>query len=606
MKKRHHQFILTLLFSISALVSAQSISTKIEKVIITSDTLYTRDITVYIKANSEDKAYPIIYDGKLEKVSNIVVYEKKGKRYKQNKHPEIHDETINSALISSQKLKTVTFPSDTEIKICYTISCNELVYFSSLPLFTYQEIDTFHYQISIPDAFHLSYDIANKDSLSYLSKDSLRLENSVQWTFKSAPINVEPNPLIYLGIYKDIKVPLLRIAVKPTGAHFNQIQHFNNWYLEKAKKTRGLDTNGKNKIDDITFGITDSIEIINVLYDYVRTNFKYVAIEIGMGAFIPSHTNEVFTNKQGDCKDLSNFLLEALSHKGIKSSLALAATHQHICDCDFPSISSANHVVCVAYIGGEPIILDPTDPVHRINTPVQGIQERTLLIIDSLGGEFHKLNRYEGQKNLVDYRISMNVSADKTQMLGDFQISYSGISGNFLRWTHLEHKGKEATELYQKHYESIFKNQFVNKIEVKINDDKISVTGDLRVNMNIFNDKSWHYLFLDFVPRLFETEDRETLSNGSYLGATIDRKVRLTVNMNEPIEDFQPIKHSFIENGTSLELTATVPKESTIEYNYELLIDHIFINNENQETINGLIQSFKKITNEPVVFKIKE
>ena len=126
-----------------------------------------------------------------------------------------------------------------------------------------------------------------------------------------------------------------------------------------------------------------------------------------MGAFIPSHVNEVYQNKYGDCKDLSNLLSAMLNYKGIKSDIALASTFDHTSDCDFPSLSAANHVICVAYVNGTIVMLDPTDSIHKEGTVVQSLQDRSIFIVNSNGGEFQKIIKPNTENNKIDYELSI-------------------------------------------------------------------------------------------------------------------------------------------------------------------------------------------------------
>ena len=105
---------------------------------------------------------------------------------------------------------------------------------------------------------------------------------------------------------------------------------------------------------------------------------------------------------------------EALNYKGIRSDIALAATFNHISDCDFPSLCSANHVVSVVYPDNKPVVLDPTDPIHLPGLPVQGIQERTILIINPEGGAYFKPERFAPQNNMINYEIKLQVNSEKS------------------------------------------------------------------------------------------------------------------------------------------------------------------------------------------------
>ncbi len=397
----------------------------------------------------------------------------------------------------------------------------------------------------------------------------------------------------------------MRTLIIPATYKDNERKYMNDWYLQQVETRRGLNSVAIHKINELTKGISDPMKILDILYSYVKNNFKYVAIEIGMGAFVPTHANEVFINKQGDCKDLSNFLSEALNYKGIKSYIALAATYDHISDCDFPSLSSANHVICIAYIKDKPIILDPTDPIHFPETPVQSIQNRSILIINSNGGEFYKISSFSPQQNLINYEIGLEVNSNGMVMEGEFKVNYEGISGNFLKRALLYTSDDKANTAGKKHYESVFGNQSISDFKINYHNKTIKSEGKILVNGKIFKDGENRFLFIDFLPRIIETEDRETLLEGTHLGSPFNKKVSLKIKMDEPFQTFNSIEHTFSNKGVSLFLKISSPSEYTIECNYEFVFDYIFIEKENLDITNEILTSFKKITNEPIIFKTK-
>ena len=598
-------FLLSLLFllPIRGLSQDYLISTKSENIIVKNDTSFINNVSVSLKRSDKYIVYPIFYDEELEDVSDIALYIKKGNRFKAEKDISVSENNIDIDYITSKKIKSVLVPPEVEAKITYTVKCNELMYFSDLPLFSYSDIDTLKYQITVPETFRFLHNIIYADSLDYLEIDSLKSDSVSKWNIEVVPLKVESDPMILFGIYRNLKIPLMRTIVVPSEYKDRAKEYLNDWYIHKIENRRGLDSVTICKIDELTHGITDTLQIVDILYDYVKSNFKYVAIEIGLGAFVPTHVNEVFLNKQGDCKDLSNFLSEALNYKGIKSNVALAATHDHVSDCDFPSLSSANHVICVAYINNEPVILDPTDPIHIPGEPVQSIQERSILIIDQNGGKYYKINVLPPKQNVINYSIELKANSEKLSMEGKFNADYNGISGNFLRYEFIDITNDELNAFGKKHYESVFGNQTVSDFSVDNQGKSIEVTGKLFVNGKMISDNNYRFLFIDFLPRIIETEDRETLLEGTYLGNTFDKKVKLRIILDKPFEPFDPIEHAFSNEGVSLDLKITNPSDSIIECDYEFILDHIFIDKENLDIINDILKSFKEISNEPVILK---
>ena len=594
--------LLMCMFSVGSAQNMQIIS-KSEKIKILKDSTFVNEITINFPYSEEPRLYPIFFDTELEKVSSIELFEKKGRRLKKLALKKIKEEQVNLDFITSQKMKSVFVPAETEAQLTYTMTCKELMYFSSLPLFSYNQIETLNYEIDIPNEFELKHNIIHKDLLTSLSIDSTNTGHGYLWKIKVSPMKVEPDPLQFFGIYKNMKVPLMRVLVMPKSYKYQSTKYMNDWYFENVLPKKGLNAAVKQKLDVLSYGVTDLSEIVNIIYDYVRRNFKYVAIEIGMGAFIPSHTNTVFLNKEGDCKDLSNFLSEALQYKGINSDLALAATFDHISDCDFPSLSSANHVICVAYINDKKILLAPTDPIHVQGTPVQSLQDRTILIVNAEGGSFYKVERFKPNDNKINYQLDLKINPDNNLIEGVFQINYKGVSSNYLRRIKDYEGQKDFATSSNVFFEGVLGNQKISNLVISDLPKELDFKGDISINGKTFNDGSSRYLFVDFLPRLMDMESRETLIEGTYLNNTFNKIVTARIKLNEPIELFESIEHYYEEEGVSLKVIINAVSDMEIEYYYDFVFDHIFVEKENINAINKILNSFKTIINEPIVLK---
>lgn len=599
-------FLTYLFFFFTGFTQELSIKNKLEEVIVLNDTTFVRQVSVWFKETNKTNLYPIFYDIELEKLSDIKLYVKRGNRFKPLKDVILKDEKVQLDYITSKKIKLVSIPLGVEVKISYTIRCDELMYFSNLRFFSNDIIDSLTYHISIPNKFHLAYNTDYTDLLDFIDINSTSLDSITEWNIRVKPKKVAYDPLSQFGLYKNIKEPLFRCLVVPSSYKNKEKEYINNWYLEKVKPTGKLSPEAINKIDELTKGVLAPKEIINILYNYVRNNFKYVAIEIGMGAFIPSFASEVYINKHGDCKDLSNFLSAALNYKGVKSNLALAATLNHITDCDFPSLSSANHVVCLAYVNNKPIVLDPTDPIHLPETPVQSLQDRSILIVNSDGGEYYKVSSFTPQHNLIDYKIELDVNFLEAQIGGSFKVNYKGISGNFLKRALNEINDSIKKENFiKKYYEHVFGNQVISDFEIKNNNKTISVKGELSINEKIVQEGNDRFLFIDFLPELFENIDRETLLEGTSLGNPFSKKVSLRINLVEPHKILKPVEYWFSHQDIALLFKVSSSSEYILECNYEFMFNSVFINKQNLDKTNDILKSFKEIINEPVILEIK-
>nr|WP_299169574.1 transglutaminase-like domain-containing protein [uncultured Allomuricauda sp.] len=600
-------FFLLFSFATSIEVYCQDISieNRTEDIIIKKDTSFVKHVNVTFKESDQVVLYPIFYDSELEKISDIQVYTKKGSRFKPLKDKVVIEDDVELEYIASKKVKSVFIPPGAEARISYTVDCKELMYFADLRFFSNNKIDTLKYNISVPNTFQFAHNTIYKDSLEYMRIDSLSTATMTKWNIEVVPEKTEPDLLALFGIYRNKKAPLMRTIVIPSSYQGDEMKYMNDWYLQKVETKRGLNPKVLQKINELTKGKSEPMEIIDILYSYVKNNFKYVAIEIGMGAFIPTHANEVFSNKEGDCKDLSNFLSEALNYKGIESHIALAATYDHISDCDFPSLSAANHVVCLAYLNDSPIILDPTDPIHSPNTPVQSIQDRSILIVNSNGGEWHKAQSFTPGQNLIDYKINLKEDSDKMLMQGGFEVKYNGISGNFLRreFVHLDQEKTNAS--IKKHFKLVFGNHPIEDFTVTPRPKLVEANGKLSINGKIFNDADSRILFLDFLPQPLETQERGELLEGTHLGSNLSKKVRLKIEMKAGFQVFKPIEHNFTNEGVSLTLKVSSPNDSTVVIDYDFICAHNSVDKENSKAINEILTSFQKIVNDPIILKKK-
>jgi transglutaminase-like putative cysteine protease len=73
----------------------------------------------------------------------------------------------------------------------------------------------------------------------------------------------------------------------------------------------------------LTAGLTDDRDKARVLYHWVASNIRYVAVFLGNGRLVPHAADKVLANRYGDCKDHAVLLEALLAAVGIESSPAL-------------------------------------------------------------------------------------------------------------------------------------------------------------------------------------------------------------------------------------------------------------------------------------------
>jgi hypothetical protein len=96
------------------------------------DSGYITDIINYGKTGLKNIYLPLFYDERLELISDISLFYKSGRHYKEYKNPVIKDKPVDVFFHSSKRIKLIELTPNTEFKIKYKKFCKEILFFSGL------------------------------------------------------------------------------------------------------------------------------------------------------------------------------------------------------------------------------------------------------------------------------------------------------------------------------------------------------------------------------------------------------------------------------------------------------------------------------------------
>jgi transglutaminase-like putative cysteine protease len=199
--------------------------------------------------------------------------------------------------------------------------------------------------------------------------------NFYVWEAENVPaIEVEPDMPAFRTVASrmDIKYfprdPALR--AKTTGT-WNDI---GVWYANLTSASRIPSPELKQKVAELTAGISDPLKKMQVLAAYVQQQIRYVAIEVGIGGWQPHPAADVFKHQYGDCKDKATLMSAMLKEIGIDSYYVMVDTHRGIVNPDFPSIYG-NHMIMA-------IRLPQDVPINSLYATVDDPQLGRLLFFD--------------------------------------------------------------------------------------------------------------------------------------------------------------------------------------------------------------------------------
>ena len=188
----------------------------------------------------------------------------------------------------------------------------------------------------------------------HCSKDPvIEVQNGVKtyfWEYK----NIPAKPAVKNTYESRYYWPLIEIS--PSHFEYDEFKgdmsswkSLGAWHYNLYQEETPFDTDKIEIIKKKVSGLLTDKEKIAVLYHFLQDNFRYVSIQLGIGGLKPFPVGFVDTKKYGDCKSLSNYMVNLLKVVGIKAYPALINSGYDNPPVDplFPSERFNHVIVCV-------------------------------------------------------------------------------------------------------------------------------------------------------------------------------------------------------------------------------------------------------------------
>lgn len=186
--------------------------------------------------------------------------------------------------------------------------------------------------------------------------------------------------------------------------------------------------------DELTKGIEDRKAQVEVIYNWVSYNIRYVAVYLAKGGVVPHDSNTILRNHYGDCKDHSVILAALLKAKGIESSSALINLGESY-NLPHLAVMSQNHVI--NYIPSLDVYLDSTVQFSPYGTlPFEDMDKPVILTaLNKIGHT--PIPRAED--NVTKSNVVMTINQDET-ISGNSESTVTGYYNQTVRSRELNSK----------------------------------------------------------------------------------------------------------------------------------------------------------------------
>ncbi|MES2513011.1 MAG: transglutaminase-like domain-containing protein, partial [Bacteroidota bacterium] len=368
----------------------------------------------------------------------------------------INEQTIQTDHFYNNLKAYIIQLTDTSLNFAvqYEVSCKHLILLSTFDLIGYPESDTIVYEIKSPRNLFL---ILKPDtSLHFCKIDTIILNGDTKiYTIVSIP-KVKSN--VKKKIHSKYEVesviaPPIRAIVIPSGT-VNGWTYFNDWFNELIKDNIKLKSQSINTIKTVVQKDLNEEEIIKAVFNYVRSNVKYVDIENGLEGFRPRDVNDVLEKKYGDCKDMASLICQVLKYFKIDASLTVIATINYRYKTDFPCLSSANHAICVVKTKtNKTYFLDATNKTGTFDMPSEFIQGQPYFSVNDKGGVLGIVPVIHSDKNYS--KTTLNLTVSNSSLAGTMDDSNLWLSSKFAKYMTENHTAVDAKSKIAQYYNQL-------------------------------------------------------------------------------------------------------------------------------------------------------
>ncbi len=201
-------------------------------------------------------------------------------------------------------------------------------------------------------------------------------------------------------------------------------------------------------------------EKVEKIFNWVKSNIRYIAFEDGIAGYKPEDADIVLENRYGDCKGMANILREMLDEVGVDARLCWVGTSRLAYNDTIPSLVTHNHMICAVNNGNGFDFLDATDRYSNPGESGDHIQNRQVMIENGRSFIIDTITPHDYSENII--RIVYDATLDHGVLYIDGTIDYQGEPRRKIQHLLNEYVGSNDKKLL----ESFIKN----------NDSRINVS----------------------------------------------------------------------------------------------------------------------------------
>ncbi|ANE53662.1 DUF3857 domain-containing protein [Flavisolibacter tropicus] len=374
----------------------------------TSSTLRHKYAVTILNENGDEQAQFVEWYDKMREVSEIEgsLFDATGKLIKKLKTKDIQDLSGVSdiSLMEDTRVKAHNFyykvyPYTVEYSV--TIKQNQSFHFPTWETQNdeYIAVEKTSFTVTCPSDYTIRY-----KALNYKGEPSIKTDKgqkSFNWRLTNKPaIESESFSPRWQELTTMVRIAPTAFEVQGYSGNMASWTDFGKFLYELKKGRDVLPDLIKQKVQQLTAGISDNKQKVKLLYDFLQKNTRYISIQLGIGGWQPFDAAYVANKGYGDCKALTNYMYSLLKEANINSYYALiraGANDTYLME-DFPS-NQFNHAILCVPMQNDTLWLECTSQTAPAGYMGEFTGNRKALIINENGGTLVSTPRYSLNDN---------------------------------------------------------------------------------------------------------------------------------------------------------------------------------------------------------------
>jgi hypothetical protein len=262
-----------------------------------------------------------------------------------------------------------------------------------------------------PKSLHIRYKQFNGAGNPVITEN--KDEKIYTWEIKNLPARLsEPYQPSWREILPIVMIAPTSFEIQGYKGEMSSWENFGMFINSLLKGRDAIPDAVKQKVHELTTGISDEKEKVKVLYNFLQQNTRYISVQLGIGGWQPFDANYVVTKRYGDCKALSNYMVALLKEAGINANYVIikAGDDEEDILTDFPSNQFNHATVCVP-MTKDTMWLECTSQTVPAGYQGDFTGNRHALLIDDKGGHIVKTKVYNAEDNKQMRWINAEIDA---------------------------------------------------------------------------------------------------------------------------------------------------------------------------------------------------